>query len=70
MRFIIKKFLFERFNLRIRIPNKYVIMIEDKNINYKFRENDNYKNSDGNRGELQISDGFDKFLLNPKVKNF
>jgi len=67
---IIKNFLYERFKLNVRIPYKYIITIDDEVINGKFKQNENYANDDGNRRELNISDGFETFLSNPKVKNF
>lgn len=68
---IIKKFLYERFKLHMRIPYKYMIRIDNDVINTKLRQNDGeFIDDDNDTKELMISDGIEQFLLNPKVKQF
>jgi DNA polymerase III delta prime subunit len=67
---IITKFLDERFKLKIRIPYKYILRINDDSIGNKLHENRAYANNDNGTGELKISDGIGKFFTNPKVKDF
>ena len=67
---IIKKFLYSRFNLKTRIPYKYIIEIDDNIIASKFSQNSDYVSDDANRRELKISDGIEKFLSNEKINKF
>jgi hypothetical protein len=69
---IIRKFLFDRFQLEQRIPCKYVIHINDSNLSSKLtRASDiGFVNGDGSRAELKISEPFEKFLSHPKVRTF
>ena len=67
---IIKKFLYERFKINIRIPYKYVIEISYGSLASKFNQNDVYVNGDSGPAELKISDGIEKFASNPRVKDF
>lgn len=65
---IIKKFLYDRFQLNIRIPYKYVIKVSETKLYLKLSGIDSYK--DYSTGELAKSDGLFKFLNNPKVRDF
>jgi len=68
---IIKKFLYERFKIHIRIPYKYIVKIDDEIMNARFKQNESeIIDGDHELRELTISDGIEKFLSNPKVKQF
>lgn len=67
---IISKFLEERFKLKTRIPYKYLVKIENHNMKERLSYTDYVWKSGSSSAELNISDGIDTFLANPKVKEF
>jgi hypothetical protein len=67
---IITKFLHDRFKLKIRIPYKYVMKINNDILNNKLNEYKGYVDDDDCAAELINSDGINKFFSNPKVKEF
>ncbi|XWV26832.1 AAA family ATPase [Tupanvirus soda lake] len=67
---IITKFLYERFKLKVRIPYKYVMKLNNDGLIAKIDNRNEYLNDDDCAAELDISDGIDKFFSNPKVKEF
>lgn len=68
---IIMDFLLERFNLKERIPYKYVMKLNNQALQGFFGNIDTkYLNGNTYVAELDISDGFDKFISNPKVRTY
>ncbi|XWV25496.1 hypothetical protein QJ856_gp0262 [Tupanvirus deep ocean] len=67
---VITKFLYERFKLKIRIPYKYIMKLNNEGLISKIDDHNEYLNDDDCAAELVISDGIDKFFSNPKVKEF
>lgn len=68
---IITDFLLERFNLKERIPYKYVMNLTSSTLTGFFGNiNMKYVNGDTCTAELIISDGFDQFISNSKVRTY
>ena len=67
---IVKKFLYDRFKINVRIPYKYVINLKNEILYNRFSNCDTFLNNDGTVAQLVSSDDTNKFFSNPHVKNF
>jgi len=68
---ILTNFLDQRFKLKLRLPYKYIVKLENGPMyDYLSNLNIRYKNNDSCNAELLNSDGIETFLSNTKVKDF
>jgi hypothetical protein len=67
---IITKFLDKKFKLKLRIPYKYIMKINNDNLNNKLGNSRSFVSGNNTSGQLKISDSIDNFFANPKVKDF